>query len=169
MLSVALIVIWIGLVVWSILKFKDVEASLFIAGLSLILLVCTLFPFNLEPCIERDGTWNIEIVQLKERDESSLKGGGSFLGWSINGKNEPQYVIMENIDGRMIRRFLSQKTTYIVESDETPRVQYNHYKRTWPKWRTLPWLWDREKTHFRYDEAVIVVPIGTVAVRFDGL
>jgi len=69
----------------------------------------------------------------------------------------------------MIRRFLSQKTTYIVESDETPRVQYNHYKRTWPKWRTLPWLWDREKTHFRYDEATIVVPIGTVAVRFDGL
>ena len=169
MLSVALIVIWIGLVVWSTLKFEDVEASFFIAGLGLIFLVFTLFPFNLEPRIERDGTWNIEIVQLKERDESSLKGGGSFLGWSINGENEPQYVIMENIDGRMIRRFLSQKTTYIVESDETPRVEYNHYKKTWPEWRSFPWLWDNDETYFRYDEATIVVPIGTVAVRFDGL
>ena len=112
----------------------------------------------------------VNIVQLKTSQSSDLHGGGSFLGWSINGENKQQYVIMEKSeDGRMIRRFLDQDCTYVIEENTTPRVEYRQEEWYWPKWYAWPWLWDNIEYRHYYDSATIYVPVGTVVVKFEEL
>ena len=120
-------------------------------------------PPKKEPC----ELETVKIVQLRQGKESSMSGGGWFLGWTINSREEFQYVIMHNENGRMIRKFLNQKTTYIIETDESPRVEYRMEKYTWPKWRTWPTQWDRVEKWYFTDGATIFVPRGTVAAQFD--
>jgi hypothetical protein len=116
-----------------------------------------------------DGDYTVNIVQLKEGTSGSLNGGGSFLGWTVSGENKSQYVVMEKFDdGRMIRRFLDQDDTYIIESNGTPRIEYRAYIDTYPTWR----CWPYKKVDFNgyyTTKAKIYVPEGTVIMKFESL
>jgi hypothetical protein len=111
-----------------------------------------------------------EIVSLRQGEKSTLHGSGNFLGWSINGENKPQYVIMEKFDDEtMKRRFLDQSETYIAETDGQPRVSYRHFRKVHSKIRHCPTLWDKVNESIYFDGATIYVPKGTVIVNFDEL
>jgi hypothetical protein len=119
---------------------------------------------------EQIESFEREIVSLRQGEKSALHGSGNFLGWSINGESEAQYVIMEKFDnGAMKRRFLDQAETYIVETDEQPKVSYRQFKKVYSKIRHFPTLWNKLNTYYYFDDATIYVPKGTVIVNFDEL
>jgi hypothetical protein len=123
--------------------------------------------FSLASDVEKADILCKEIVQMKELKAESTEIVNSFLCFYYKNENKMQYVVMCVEDGKMKRVFLDQSTTYIVETDEKPRIEYNGIKRTWPAWRTLPCFWDKVEEWYSDDGATIFVPHGTVAVKFD--
>lgn len=122
------------------------------------------FLFSL-PCSLLDGVYSVDIIQLKTAT-GGISGGGSFLGWSVSG-GERQYIIMQDWDGKMKREYLPQEHTYIIESDTNPRVEYKAYLDHCPKWRSMPFFWDCNKSWHCIKGATIYVPKGTVIAKFD--
>jgi len=109
----------------------------------------------------------IEIVSVNQNRAQTMSGGGNFLGWSISSKQELQYVVMLKYeDGRMKKLCLNQEETYVVESDDAPRVEFPQERYTYSKWIHWPTLWEDSKDWYSYKNATIFVPKGTVAVKF---
>ena len=121
------------------------------------------------PKVVDDGIHTIPIVQLRQSNQYSMDGSGSFLYWSVNSKQQLQYVVMHKENGRMIRQSLNQSTTYIVETYGMPRVEYNQVLKIYPMWRTWPSNWNKQETFYQLDGATIYVPIGTVIQEFEHL
>ena len=120
------------------------------------------------PKIEKVDNIIIELVQFKESESFDLQGQGSFLGASIKGKDVYQYIIIQKFpDGRMKKKFLNKETTYIIETDENPHVEYKTFKKSYPKWRSLPWLWDEEEIYFILDDAEIYIPKNSVIIDYN--
>ncbi len=138
--------------------------------LFLLLFVLVLgagFLFGLEPIRTENGVYPVEIVQLKTFNQSKVNGGGSFLGWSLSGETNPCYVVMQKQGEKMIRVFLPQKDTYVVESDTYPRVEYRSYVKTYDKLWAFPTLWDEKEDCHWTSGVTIYVPKGTVILNFD--
>lgn len=135
-------------------------ASMFIA----ILLTCIL---SVCPNQREVGFAEIPIVALKEYDSSYISGGGSFIGFSVSGGSEMQYVIMEDTQNGMLRSFLDQDETYIVETDDPPYVRYPQFEGYYSKWFTFWWKWDDVETYFLRRHATVYIPKGTVISKFD--
>jgi len=146
---------------------SDIEGACFMAILASFVAAAFWLPFSIGDIANhtRDGSVPIRIVQLKSQDHGGLSGGGSFLGWHVS-QGSPSYVVMEEVDGRMIRRFLPQESTYVVETDGEPRVEYAAYKVSYCKLACAPWLINKTKSIVKRSEATIYVPKGTVVMKF---
>ena len=164
MIPLVIIVIICVWIVWACRDelFGSLPFLMFPLGVGAIVLVACSLPREIP-----DGTYNVNIAQLAHYDGGSISGGGFFLGWSVSGESKMQYVIMHKEDNGMIRKFLDQSTTYVVETDDTPRVEYPKFRRKRVKYLAAPWL-DRELNPiYKQANATIYVPRGTVIFKFD--
>ena len=119
------------------------------------------------PSTRDSGFTEIPIVALKEYDSSHISGGGSFIGFTVSGSSEMQYVIMENTQNGMLRSFLDQDDTYIIETDDPPYVRYPQFENYYLKFFSFWWKWDDTKTYFLRRDATVYIPKGTVISKFD--
>lgn len=133
-----------------------------------VLMFCSMLTFTLPPTKTPIEPYVLEIVSMKQNRAQNINGGGCFLGWGVNSRQELQYLIMMRLeDGRMVRKSLDQTSTYIVECDGKPRVEFPQERHSYSKWIHFPTFWDCEEEYYYSEKATIYVPKGTVAVRFE--
>jgi len=163
MVFIILSIILITVIVWGVDKSEKIPAFLGMSFLCTIVSLMLMMLFSI-PHQVSDGTLSVDIVQLKSDVQGEARGAGCFLGWSVSGGKQ-QYVVMERKNEIMRRVFLNQDSTYIVESDSSPRVEYQAYKDKLYKFQTwfcFPTSEQESKQYYYTKEAIIYVPKGTV-------
>jgi hypothetical protein len=166
-LTIALLVAIVGTAIADTEKcdWERLGVFLLLAVPSIIISMVLWLPASVDPKRELSTPVCVDIVQLKTA-RGGISGGGSFLGWSVSG-GTPYYVVMEKENGKMIRRFLKQDNTYIIETNEKPRVEYPSYIKSYSKWFAAPWLINKKEEVFWRLNATVYVPKGTVALKFN--
>lgn len=165
--AICVFILFLAIVLW-MKKIIDGEVLGFFSAVSIIVAAVYCFLSSVIPSQRESGIVSIEIVQLKEQTHNSISGGGSFIGWAINGSTEMKYVVMQKFsDGRMKRVFLDQDDTCIVETDETPHVEFPNYTSYYSKLWSIAWLWYEPKDFYREYKATIYIPTGTFISKFE--
>ena len=113
------------------------------------------------------GYHDVPIVSLRGYDKSTLSGSGCFLGWGVSGSSREQYVVMEERDGMMRRKYIDASIAYVQEVDTDPCVRYEEFDKTYSIWLFGPWRWGKVDKRQYTNPCIIQIPKGSVIRNFE--